>query len=360
MSPQDSLSGLVIKVEANFYSVAWGDQVFLCTLRANLKKAGETIKVGDRVQLENIHEERPVVVSFEPRRNELQRPAIANIDQVLLVMSCLQPDFNANLIDRLILAVSWERLNPVICVSKADLLDEDLEAWLREEYAAFPLYFVSSATGQGLDPLRKALMGKISVLAGPSGAGKSSLINRINPECQLVTGEVNQKLGTGKHTTRHVSLHAVHWQNETGWIADSPGFSACDLPPLEPAELASFYPEFKAWLGKCGFSDCLHREELDCAIKDHLDTDSERYYNYLRLLLEVEERFKARMATSTKNEKLTKKAVGKNNQNLVLKLGTVGRARSRRTQRQALEQVGNWAELDPQAVEDISPEEWRL
>lgn len=349
----------MIKVEANFYSVAWNHQVSLCSLRANLKKAGEVIKVGDQVYLENVHEERPVIIAFEARRNELQRPAIANMDQVLLVMSCLQPDFNANLMDRLILAVSWENLEPVVCISKSDLLNDELEAWLREEYSIFPLYFFSSVSGQGLDEIRAALMNKVSVLAGPSGAGKSSLINRLNPDCHLSTGEVNQKLGTGKHTTRHVSLHPVQWQEQTGWIADSPGFSACELPPLEPAQLANFYPEFSQWLGKCGFSNCLHREELNCAIKAHLDTESERYYNYLRLLQEVEERHKQRQASS-KAEELTKTAVGKNMQHQVLKLGTAGRARSRRTQKQALEQVSHWVELDPEAVEDLNPEEWRI
>jgi ribosome biogenesis GTPase / thiamine phosphate phosphatase len=353
------IEGLVIKAEANFYSVASGDKIALCTLRANIKKAGETVRVGDRVQLDNGEDERPVIVAFEPRRNELQRPAMANIDQVLLIMSCLQPDFNANLIDRLILSVKWEGLDPVICVSKTDLADEEIEEWLKEEYSAFPLFFFSSATGRGLAELQAKLMGKVSVLAGPSGVGKSSLINRLNPDCLLSTGEVNQKLGTGKHTTRHVSLHPVHWQNQTGWIADSPGFSACDLPPLEVSDLANYYPEYRPYLGKCGFNDCLHREEEDCAIKEHLDTDSERYYNYLRLLQEVEERFRQRQ-DSRKAEDLTKKAVGKNLQNQVLKLGTVGRVRSRRTQKQALEQVGNWAELDQESLEELTPEEWRI
>jgi ribosome biogenesis GTPase len=357
---QTPAPGRVIKVEANFYSVAWCDRILLCTLRANLKKAGETIKVGDRVQLENLHEERPVIAAFEPRRNELQRPAVANVDQVLLVMSCLQPDFNPNLLDRLILAVRWEGLEPLICVSKADLLDQELEDWLREEYAAFPLLLVSSATGQGVAELRRMLLQKVSILAGPSGAGKSSLINQLNPDCALSTGAVNQKLGTGRHTTRHVSLHAIEAQGETGWIADSPGFSACDLPPLEPAQLAALYPEFAAYLGACAFSDCLHREETECAVKNRCDTDSERYYNYLRLLQEVEERHRARVSSSVRQEGLTKQAVGRNLRNQVLKLGTSGRARSRRTQKQALEQVGNWAELDPQAVEDLNSDQWRI
>ncbi|MGE3724011.1 MAG: ribosome small subunit-dependent GTPase A [Candidatus Sericytochromatia bacterium] len=353
------MEGLVTKVEANFYSVVSGDQVMLCTQRANIKKAGETLRVGDRVTLENSEDERPVIVGFEPRRNELQRPAMANIDQVLLVMSCLQPDFNSNLIDRLILSVRWEKLDPVICVSKTDLADEELEEWLREEYGEFPLFFFSSATGEGLEALEATLMNKVSVLAGPSGVGKSSLINRFNPDCHLSTGEVNQKLGTGKHTTRHVSLHPVYYKNQTGWIADSPGFSACELPPLEASELANYYPEFVRWLGQCEYNDCLHREEENCAIKENCDTESERYYNYLRLLQEVEERFRERQ-DSRKTEDLTKKAVGKNIQNQVLKLGTVGRVRSRRTQKQALEQINNWAELDPDALEELTPEEWRI
>lgn len=358
-SNSNIIKGRVLKIEANFYSVAWDRKVTLCSLRANLRKAGQVIKVGDEVRLENTHLDRPVIVAFENRRNELDRPAIANVDQVLLVMSCLQPDFNTNLMDRLILAVKWAKLTPVVCISKSDLITKELKSWLSTEYAAFPLYFFSSLSGQGLNEIRSMLMNKVSVLAGPSGAGKSSLINSLNPNCRLTTCEVNQKLGTGKHITRHVSMHPIYWQEQTGWIADSPGFNTCTLPPLEPAQLASFYPEFSPWLGKCAFSNCLHRKEQNCAVKTFVNTHSERYYNYLRLLEEVETCYKQRQ-TTPKMEELTKNAIGKNIKNQVLKLGTAGRARSRRTQKQALEQINHWVELDPEAMEDLGSDEWRI
>lgn len=359
------LRGLVIKQEANFYSVATADQVYLCTLRANFRKAGQQIKVGDRVHLEHTDEERPVIVEIESRRTELKKPPVANVDQVLIVMSCLQPDFNAMLVDRFLLRVAYEGFQPLLCISKADLLDEELEEWLCEEYDGFPLCFVSAETRRGLAELRQLLAGKVSVLAGASGVGKSSLINLLNPDCQLATGEVNQKMGLGKHTTRHVSLHRIDFvtpegQNEVGWLADSPGFSNLRLPPVDRAELAAYYPEFRPWLGDCSFKDCLHDHEEGCQVKEQIDTDSERYYNYLRLLEEVRELYKQRRDSSSKTEALTKRAVGKNRHDQVLKLGTEGRVRSRRTQKQVIEQVGNWTELDEETLEDLNPDEWRI
>ncbi|MGV3526807.1 MAG: ribosome small subunit-dependent GTPase A [Candidatus Sericytochromatia bacterium] len=352
--------GLVIKQEANFYSVATSDQLFLCTMRANLRKGGEQIKVGDRVRLEYAEDERPVVAEVYPRTSELDKPTVANVDQAIIVMSCLQPDFNPMLVDRLLLAIAWRRLQAVICISKADLMDEELEEWLREEYAGFPIYTVSSETGLGIADFRQSLMGHVSVLAGASGTGKSSLVNVLDPAIELVTGEVNQKLGTGKHTTRHVSLHRIGRGENSGWLADTPGFSALQLPPIEPADLGSYYPEFLPFLGQCEFANCLHHHETDCAVQAGIDTDSERYYNYLRLLDELQELRQQRKHSSAKEEGLTKVAIGKNQRDQVLKLGTLGRVRSRRTQRQIIEQVGNWSELDDESLEDLQPDEWRI
>jgi len=358
--PATWAQGLVIKQEANFYSVVVADQVYLCSMRANLKKAGESIRVGDQVYLDATDAERPVIAEILPRRTLLKKPAVANVDQVLIIMSCLQPDFNPMLVDRLLLAVKWEGLQPVLCVSKADLMDTELEDWLREEYAAFPLLIVSAETAQGLENLQAQLFNHVSVLAGASGVGKSSLINRLNADVHLATGEVNQKIGSGKHTTRHVSLHRIQAQDQSGWVADSPGFSALQLPPIEPADLGAYYPEFAPWLGQCEYANCLHSHESGCEIQAQLDTDSERYYNYLRLLDELQELYRQRRDSSGKTETLTKRAVGKNTRDQVLKLGTEGRARSRRTQRQIIEQLGNWTELNEELIEELNPDEWRI
>lgn len=352
--------GLVIKQEANFYSVARDGELYLCTVRANLKKAGRQIKVGDRVQLDCLDEERPVITDMLPRRSELSKPPVANVDQVLVVMSCLQPEFNAMLVDRFLLAIAYEKIQPVLVISKADLCDEELLEWICEEYASFPLHVVSTESEEGLDELKAQLVDRVSLLAGASGVGKSSLINVLNPEIDLATGDVNQKLGTGKHTTRHVSLHRLEHDGQTGWLADSPGFSNLHLPPVDRSELATFYPEFVPYLGQCGFADCLHDHEDDCAIKAQTDIESERYYNYLRLLEEVRELYVQRRDSSSKSESLTKRAVGKNRRERVLKLGTEGRARSRRTQRQMIEQVGNWSDFDESDLEDLNPDEWRI
>ncbi len=350
--------GRVIKQEANFYSVAHEEQVYLCTMRATLKKGGEQIKVGDRVQLEELEAERPVISDILPRISELPKPAIANVDQVLIVMSCLQPDFNFLLVDRLILEVLYEGLTPVLCISKSDLMDDDLKEFLAEEYAEFPHFFVSVDEDKGLKKLIKQLSDKVTVLAGASGVGKSSLINRLNPEIQLTVGDVNQQ-GNGKHTTRHVSLHRIGLGKHSGWLADSPGFNNIKLAPIDPGDLGTFYPEFQPFLGQCAFNNCVHWHEEGCAVKENIDTETERYYNYLRLYEEAEEGFRQRVDAG-KEEALTKRAVGKNQRDQVLKLGTAGRARSRRVHRQIIEQVGNWAELDEEDIEELTPDEWRI
>lgn len=350
--------GRVIKQEANFYSVAHQDQIYLCSMRATLKKAGELIKVGDRVMLEELEAERPVIAKILPRVSELQKPSVANVDQVLIVMSGLQPDFNFLLVDRLILEVLYEGLTPVLCISKSDLLDKDFKAFLAEEYAEFLHFFVSVEENRGLKKLVQQLSDKVTILAGASGVGKSSLINRLNPEIQLTIGDVNQQ-GNGKHTTRHVSLHRIGLGKLSGWLADSPGFNNIKLAPIDPGDLGTYYPEFQPHLGQCAFNNCIHWHEDGCAVKEHIDTESERYFNYLRLYEEASEGFRERV-DGGKEEALTKRAIGKNQRDQVLKLGTVGRARSRRVHRQIIEQVGNWAELDEEDIEELSPDEWRI
>lgn len=351
-------TGLVVKQEANFYSVAFDETVYLCTMRANIKKAGVQIKVGDRVELDELQAERPVIIDIHTRQNELQKPAIANVDQVLIVMSCLQPDFNPLLVDRLLLWILYEGLEPVICISKADLIDEDLEDFLKIEYEPFQLHLISTLTQQGLAELIQTLSGHVTVMAGASGVGKTSLINYLNPAIHMMVGEVNQ-IGIGKHTTRHVSLHAIGQGKNKGWLADSPGFNNLQMPPIEPADLGTYYPEFKPYLGQCQFNDCLHASEIGCAVKDNIDTESERYFMYLRLLDEAHELSKERLE-SAKEETLTKRAIGKNRRDEVLKLGTEGRARSRRVHRQMIEQVSNWSEVDEDMLEELNPDEWRI
>jgi ribosome biogenesis GTPase len=350
--------GLVIKSEANFYSVALDDQVYLCSMRATLKKAGELIRVGDRVVLEEIEAERPVIATILKRSSELQKPAIANVDQVLVFMSCLHPDFNFLLVDRLILEILYEGLTPILCISKADLMDDDLEEYLADEYSAFKVHFVSVETDRGIDELAAQLADRVTVLAGTSGVGKSSLINRLNSEIQLQVGDVNQQ-GNGKHTTRHVSLHRIGLGEHSGWLADSPGFNNMKLPPIDPGDLGTYYPEFQPYLGQCAFNNCVHWYEEDCAVKENVDTESERYYNYLRIFDEASEGFRER-TDGGKQEGLTKRAVGKNSRDQVLKLGTVGRARNRRVHHQMIEQISNWTEINDEDLEALSPDEWRI
>jgi ribosome biogenesis GTPase len=244
--------------------------------------------VGDRVMFTPMENCSGTLESILPRRNVLARPRVANVDQVLLVVPLAHPDPDLNLTDRMLICCQSERLQTLICFNKLDLVGREEADRLLSVYgkAGYQAFAASALKGDGLDTLRRAIDGKISVMAGPSGAGKSTIINALDPCFAQGTGEVSRKLGRGRHTTRHVELLPV----ADGFIADTPGFSNLDLPPLDRADLAKHFPEIRSLAGECRFLNCLHHKEPDCAVKQALDKGlivASRYRNYLSFLAEV-------------------------------------------------------------------------
>jgi ribosome biogenesis GTPase len=285
--------GLVVALQANYgwvqleQSGPGGRHRLLCTRRSRLAKGGQTILVGDRVQLEGIDwaAGRAAIARVEPRTGLLLRPAVANVSRVLVVMALTQPEPDPLQLTRFLVTAEATGQPVELIFSKADLLSaEAVRAWCRRVegwgYAPLP---VSARSGLGLESLRRRLARSgIAVLCGPSGAGKSSLLNRLDPSLDLRVGAVSGRLQRGRHTTRHVELFAVA---PGALVADTPGFNRPALP-TDPAALAPLFPELRQRLstGHCRFRDCLHRGEPGCAAADPWDRQSQ----YQHCLNEIE------------------------------------------------------------------------
>ena len=275
----NKIEALIVRIVSNRYTVYLNGEMIVATAMGKLR-LGDKPLVGDRVYVEEI-DGKYVIQKLLPRRNHLTRPAIANVDQALIVMSIKEPDFSFVLVNRLIFLIAYSDIEPIIVVSKADLASDAFIEEIKNSYLGYKVIVM----GQGYDttPLEDVLEGKLSVLAGQSGVGKSSILNRINPDFKLNTQEISKALGRGKHTTRHNQLYDV----AKGWIADTPGFSSLDFSSLDPFELSRTIPDFKSYFGECRYRDCLHINEPSCKIKEMVavgEINEIRYENYKECL----------------------------------------------------------------------------
>ncbi|WOD37973.1 small ribosomal subunit biogenesis GTPase RsgA [Nodosilinea sp. E11] len=285
--------GVVVATQANYYRVRLDTPdapssrgtVLLCTRRARLKKTGQQVMVGDRVQLEAIDwvDGRAAIATLGARQSLLDRPPVANADQILLVFALAEPDLDPQQLGRFLVKAEATGVPVSLCLNKQDLVSaETLHYWQDQlgQWGYSPTA-ISLQEGDALDGLRSQLQGRTTVVSGPSGVGKSSLINRLIPQASLRTGAVSGKLGRGRHTTRHVELFELP---EGGFLADTPGFNQPDLT-LPPEALGQCFPEIRQRLAleDCQFNDCLHRGDPGCAV----GTAWPRYPFYLTLLAEA-------------------------------------------------------------------------
>lgn len=279
--------GLILKKYSGFYYVQDKEmKIFECKLRGKLKKA---VLTGDRVKFTTLEEQRGVLESILPRDNELNRPPVANVSIVLIVMANSKPSPNLPLLDRLLFLSSYKGLSPFIILNKCDLADDEKAVLIKEYYprAGFKLIETSAKMEIGLDNLMQSVKGQIAVFTGPSGAGKSSLLNALIEGLNIRTQELSTKVGRGKHTTRHVELFPL---KTGGWLVDTPGFSVLDMPPVKSRDLAKHFLDFEPYSINCRFNNCLHYKEKDCGVKEAVDEGiiaDFRYQSYLSMLEEV-------------------------------------------------------------------------
>jgi ribosome biogenesis GTPase len=277
--------GIIIKGIGGFYYVSTQDGTYECKARGIFRKNEITPLPGDKVTISVIDEANKLgsIDEIMPRTSQLVRPAVANVDQVVIVIAPKSPSPDFLLLDKLLITSEYKNLNAIICINKIDL-DENGEyekiASLYEKLN-YKVILSSSKIDRGLDGLKTELAGKVSVFAGQSGVGKSTILNRIMNSWLMKTGEVSEKIARGKHTTRHAELVQL---KEGGYVVDTPGFSSFELADIEHDELQLYYPEFREYIDGCRFIRCSHISEPDCLVKEAIDKgliDKGRYNRYI-------------------------------------------------------------------------------
>lgn len=277
------MQGIIIKSLAGFYYVEADGQVYQTRARGNFRKKGKTPYVGDWVDFSAEENSEGYILSIHERKNSLVRPPIVNIDQAVVIMSAKEPDFNANLLDRFLVLLEQKTIDPIIYISKLDLLDDRTQLDVFKaiyEKIGYPFLYT-------MEELLPHLEQKITVFMGQTGVGKSTLLNKIAPELALETGQISDSLGRGRHTTRAVSFYNVYG----GKIADTPGFSSLDYEVKESELLNDCFPELAEVSQECKFRTCTHTHEPACAVKMALESGQvaqSRYDNYLQFLSEIE------------------------------------------------------------------------
>lgn len=286
----------VIKMYNGFYylQVAGQEELLSCRLRGRIKRNKGAVVTGDYVEYQMLEDGTGVIESCLPRRTLLKRPAVANIDQVLITFAARQPDLNQLLLNRFLVLAEWSGIPEiVICINKCDLLKEKADFLQDYVQAGYKLLMVSAQEGQGIQELKNLLTGRVTVFAGPSGVGKSSLLNAVDSNLELATGKISDKIKRGKHTTRAACLLPLP---EGGTVVDTPGFSAAELENIDKAQLAHYFPEFRPYIEKCYYNTCTHSHEPDCAVKEAVAAGAicqARYEAYLNILQTINERKKA-------------------------------------------------------------------
>lgn len=286
------MEGIILKGLSGFYYVDGGDgRLIACRGRGKFRHQKLTPLVGDRVVFTPLEGDSGILEEILPRKNQFRRPAVANIDQLVVIASGAVPVTDPFLIDRVVSIAEGRECEPIICINKCDLdaAEELYRTYLR---AGLTTLRVSAETGEGIDRLAAVISGKVSAFTGNSGVGKSSILNALEPGFRLQVGEVSEKLGRGRHTTRHVELYRL---SSGAIVADTPGFSSFDTEEMElrpPEELQHTFREFAPYLDRCRFTGCAHIKEKGCAVLAAVkagEISQSRHDSYVRLYQQAKE-----------------------------------------------------------------------
>ena len=289
------MTGRIVKGISGFYYVyVAGSGIYECRARGVFRQKKMKPLVGDTVEIDVLSEadREGNLKRILPRKSELIRPAVANVDQALVIFACRDPEPNFQLLDRFLVMMEMQDIPVLICFNKRDLASEEEQKSIREIYtsAGYPVFFTSALDSREVETLREALRGKTTTVAGPSGVGKSSLVNLLLSESVMETGEISRKLKRGRHTTRHSQVIPA---GENTYLMDTPGFSSLYLTGMDQSELKNYFPEFRKFEDGCRFQGCVHIHEPDCRVKQALEQGEIsrlRYENYLSLYEELKEK----------------------------------------------------------------------
>lgn len=289
------MQGKIIKGIAGFYYVyVEGHGTYECKAKGIFRKDHVKPLVGDDVVMDVLDEGERLgnISEILPRRSALIRPAVANVDQAMIIFAIVKPNPNFNLLDRFLIRMERQNLPTIICFNKQDIASAQEKEALRQSYetCGYHVLFISALENEGLEQVKELLSGKTTTVAGPSGVGKSSLINRLAPKANMETGEISAKIERGKHTTRHSEIIAL---GEETYIMDTPGFTSLDISEITKEELGQYYPEFVQYEPYCKFSGCAHISEPSCGVKEAVaegKISTVRYENYKMLYQELKDK----------------------------------------------------------------------
>lgn len=286
------MKGKIVKGIAGFYYVICEDEnLYECKAKGSFRKEGMRPLVGDNVAVRVLDAEKKLgnMEKIFKRRNELLRPAVANVDQAMIVFAMANPMPNLNLLDRFLVMMEWQKVETVICFSKQDIVSPEQEEQFQQIYRKCTnrVLTISNTENMGIEEVRECLNGKTTVLAGPSGVGKSSLLNRLYPQAESVVGSVSEKIGRGRHTTRHSELFSL---GDHTFLFDTPGFSSLKPPEVAKEKLCQYFTEFLPFEGQCRYLGCSHIHEPGCVVQEALargEIGRSRYENYVQIYDEL-------------------------------------------------------------------------